>query len=215
MWRVTMRTFNMRHNNLDWLVHVLHDDSYPTPWGDADGEVIKVRQIGARVKRPGEVMVNSYLAADFSGALAQVRREDWGVTGSPEAIAWAARLFGAEVRLPSLTRRQKAALATQLVIEHWRAWCRSEWTYVEVGVQLLNLDGEVVGDRTDVLCTLCGIESDDEEGIMMAARDAADSAITTYDVVKVAMMQAINSAKENDDEVGSEQLAAAGHQGLR
>lgn len=49
----------------------------------------------------------------------------------------------------------------------------------------------------------------------MAARDAADSAITTYDVIKVAMMQAINSARENDDEVGSEQLAAAGHQELR
>ena len=95
-----MSTFKMRHNNLDWLVHVLHME-WPevVPWQeDADGEVIQVRAIGAGGKRPGEVMLDGYLAADFSGALAQVRREGWGVTGSPEAIAWAARLFGAERR---------------------------------------------------------------------------------------------------------------------
>jgi hypothetical protein len=193
-----MRTFEMRHNNLDWLVHVLHDDTYAIPWReDADGEVIQVREIGAGVKRPGEVMLNSYLAADFSGALAQVRRDDWGVTGSPEAIAWAARLFGVGVRLSSLTRRQKAALATRLMIERWRAWCHDEWTYVEVGVQLLNLDGEVV-DVSKFSDPICGIESDDEEGVMMAARDSADSEVTTYDAVKVAMMRAINSAEENE-----------------
>lgn len=125
-----MRTFRMRHDNLDWLVHVMRDDMFSPPWDGGYGEVIK-----------------------------------------------------------------------RLMIERWRAWRRDEWTYVAVGVQLLNLDGEVVDDRTDVLFTIGGIEGDDEEGIMMAARDSADSVITTYDVFKVAMMRATNSTRENDDEV--------------
>lgn len=214
--RVTMATFRMRYDGLDWLVHVLHDGAHPTPWQEyADGEVIQVRAIGVGVKRPGEVMLNDYLAADFAGALAQVRAEGRGVEATSGTRMWATRLFGAEVSLTSLTRRQQAALAARLTIERWRAWCRAEWTHVAVGAQLLNLDGEVVDDENGLRFTIGGVASDDEEGIRMAARDAADDEVATYDVVKVAMMRAINLSEENDDGMGTKQSEAADDLELR
>ena len=60
--------------------------------------------------------------------------------------------------------------AVRLDCERLRAWCDNYWTYVDVCVELLGVDGESTGYQKSI----SGVESDSSEYVADTAVDLAE-----------------------------------------
>lgn len=110
-------------------VRVQYDECLREPWTEEDGHG-SVSEWERRDKRPGELTLSedhgSKLFYDFAEAVKIARRDGWDSppykTGTPGE------------------RAHRAAMAD---FEHLRAWCRNEWHYIVVGVEV-SRNGAVV-----------------------------------------------------------------------
>ncbi|CEF89633.1 hypothetical protein [Pseudomonas phage vB_PaeM_PAO1_Ab17] len=158
---------NIGGKDFTFKVEVVRDDEHGAPWEEQDGHG-PVSDWTCRDKRPGELVLNSDGARkrfyDFSEACRIALRDGWD--------SYPHNLFGEQ------SKRQQAAKAARADFENLRAWCQDEWYWVGVIVTLLDEEG----NKTDIIDSLWGLSSNDEDGIAYEAGIIADDLARGYDV---------------------------------
>ena len=142
------------------------DYNRAAPWEEEDGhgpvsDWRRADYYSRPRKRAGErVLISDHGAArfyDFQEACKIALRDGWGVplykTG---------------------TKRQQAAWAVEADFQRLRAWCNDEWSYVGVVVELLDDEGDPLGETE----SLWGIESDAYAYLEEVAGELADAIIS-------------------------------------
>ena len=143
-----------RHG-LTFHVRLLVDDDREPPWQREEGHG-PVRQCRSRDdKRPGERILagdhrNGYWLYDWQAACRLARKDGWN-----------AEPYGAPNRIER---------SVQADFDYLRRWLDDQWCYIGVVVELVDADGETVGDES-----LWGIESDAYDCITDTAYDLADA----------------------------------------
>mgnify|MGYP000157909704 CR=1 FL=1 len=142
-------TFDFSHRGREFRAVVEYDDSQEAPWNSCGMVNVERAPSGygrswGQAKKPGELVFHrgdqheySYVC-NIPDALKQARAEQWGL--SPESTENLVSRLG---RAP--TKREIAVEAVRQNIEFLRGWCANDWTYVVIGVTLLDADGEPTG----------------------------------------------------------------------
>jgi hypothetical protein len=125
-------------------VNFENDDCYCEPWIEDDGHG-PVSKWTRDPKRPGErVLVEdrgSFRYYDFREAVQIAKRDGWD-----------AEPYGKG------TRGERAARAAEADFRHLRAFCRGDWSYLAMTVELLDDEGEPTGE----FATLGGVASSED-----------------------------------------------------
>jgi hypothetical protein len=141
------------------LIATIEHDTDRTPWED-DGHGI-VSEWTRRDKKPGEWVLIEERGArrhyDTQGTLRITKRDGWSAAPHDQG-----------------TRAERAARAVREDYERLRAWCRDEWCYVGVCVEVQK-DGVTLTDR--YASALWGIESDADDYLRDVANDLIADAI--------------------------------------
>lgn len=162
-------TFKFQHAGRTFLASLYHDDDGTAPWDreDGHGPVSQWRQRDS--KAPGEVIISedrrSVRFYDLQAAQRIALRDQWG---APEA--WRTAFAAKHGRAP--TARECAAESVRMDFERLRAWCRDDWHYCGVAVQLCDDEGEATGDQFEH--ALWGIESDSADYLREVAAELAE-----------------------------------------
>lgn len=154
------------HNGHKFRVTFPHDDCGDTPWEreDGHGPVSDWKRhafgMGSKPpKAPGEMILiwdhGSYRTYDFQAAVKQAKAEGWD-----------AAPYGG-------TRGEKAHRAAMADFDRLRRWCDDQWSYVGVVVELLDDEGDAMGEEE----SLWGVESDAGDYLEKCARELADEII--------------------------------------
>ena len=153
-----------RHNGHSFKVTMPYDDIGEAPWEREDGHG-PVSEWTRRDKRPSELVLRqdggSYRYYDFAAAVALAKRDGWN----------------AEPYSDTETHGQRAHKAAMADFSRLRAWCNDQWQYVGVVVDLLDDDGNEIGEQD----SLWGVESDSPDYIEETARDCADEILHRLD----------------------------------
>jgi hypothetical protein len=165
-YREEFETFELR--GLTFRAYTSPDDSGDAPWENSDchGPVREVENNWRRAKKAGERVMHATdwhaWLYDWQAAMKIARRDGWGL--NPEARAALAAKLGREP-----TRGEVCAESVRRDYEHLRAWCRGDWWYVGVIVELLDIDDEGTGEDG----ALWGTESNAVDHLGEVARDLA------------------------------------------
>ena len=142
------------------------DDFMGEPWKEHDGHGI-VSEWTTREKRAGERVLaedgGSRRYYDFAETMKRARAEGWGT---------------ADGRQPGETARAYRARAVEQDFEFCRGWCRDEWEWEYVRVDLLDEDG----DTTEECETLGGIESNAGAYFVEVAYELAGEILSRVEV---------------------------------
>lgn len=187
------------HDGAQFRVTFPYDDSSEAPWEreEGHGPVSEWRRghYGERARKaPGEraLCIDGHAARfyDFAEAVRIARRDGWGFLpgklatrligpGSWEATAGKFSGYGPDSNTAirdlyaqhkaSMTPRAYAAGAAEADFERLRQWCNDEWTYVGIVVDLLDDEGDPMGETE----SLWGIESDASEYLDEVAHELA------------------------------------------
>lgn len=156
----------IEHDGAAFRVTLEHDDTHGAPWDEEDGhgpvsEWKRWRE-GQGVKPPkraGERLLiwdrGSFRTYDMQAAIKQAKADGWD-----------AAPYGG-------THGERAARAVEADFQRMRAWCNDEWHYVGVIVELLDDDGDTMGETA----SLWGIESDCADYIAEVAHELADEVL--------------------------------------
>lgn len=144
-------------------VRVEDDDTMPAPWDahDGHGPVREVRS-GESPKSAGERVLHrdgyDWTLYDFAEAVKIARKDGWDAAnccGNWIKYGWGAVEHGDDCARRTETKREQAVRAVESDFERLRAWCRDEWRWIGVVVELKDADGETVEQSS-----VWGIESD-------------------------------------------------------
>ena len=145
-------------NGKTFLCIIRQDDTYGTPWENADCYRI-VSDWEYRNKRPAERILykdGPYSRFyDVAESTKKALHERWGVRESSSE---------------NMTNRQIAARAVSADFERLRAWCTGQWGYVCLEVFPLTEDGDELRSKAQYIG---GVESDDEDYILELAKELA------------------------------------------
>jgi hypothetical protein len=137
---------------------IVSDDFFnenPWDWSDGHGPVSDWRRTDS--KQPGERILCSdggqSLFYDFAAAVKQAREEGWDAKPYHDAF-------------PDETPGQQAERAAEHDYDYLLQWCRGDWGYVGVKMQILKVDvdgkEEMLDDHAESLWGLeCGYPGDD------------------------------------------------------
>lgn len=160
-------SFNFEHAGRHFVASLFVDDSNDAPWENDCGRGV-VSDWERRAKLPGERVLaedgRSKRFYDVSATMAIARRDGWGI-GDEEKAALKSKLG----RPP--TAGEIRAAAVEKDFEFLRGWCNDEWHYCGIGVQLLDDDGEPVGEEYEH--ALWGIESNADDYLKEVACELA------------------------------------------
>lgn len=162
-------TFKFQHAGRTFLASLYHDDDSTPPWDREDGHGPVSDWRSKDSKAPGEVIINDDRGRarfyDVQAAQRIALRDGWG---APEA--W--RIAFAEKHGRAPTAREVAAESVRMDCQRLRDWCRDEWHYCGVAVQLCDDEGEATGD--EFMHALWGIESDAGDYLREVAAELAE-----------------------------------------
>lgn len=163
------------HDGLTFRVTFPQDDISEAPWerdnGHGHGPVSEWRANGYdgnRNKRAGEMVIctdgSHARFYDYEAACKTALADGWGYDGK-SAEAWVATGL--------MTRKGAAAMAALEDFNRLRRWCNDEWFYVGVVVELLDDEGEPMGETE----ATWGIESDADDYLAETAHELAGEII--------------------------------------
>lgn len=159
--------FNFTHNGREFVASLYVDDCNDAPWDNSDGHGV-VSDWEHRDKRPGERVLNedgrSKRFYDVSASMKIAKRDGWGLCDEEKAN------LAAKLGRPPTAGEIRAA-AVEKDFEFLRGWCNDEWHYCGIGVQLLDEDGEPVGEEYEH--ALWGIESNADDYLKEVACELA------------------------------------------
>ena len=164
----TFRTETFIHGGRQFEVSLFEDDCSDAPWerDDGHGPVRFIRDSEPLAK--GETVLcdmdRGRFVYNFGQALLIASRDRWGL-----ALDELTRLTQTLGKKPS--KGQIRAAAVRADMNHLRAWCRNDWCYVGVCVNIIGVDGEPAGGQFDN--ALWGVESSGDYW-REVARDLAD-----------------------------------------
>ena len=144
------------------IIATIHDDGDNTaPWKREDGHG-PVSDWTSRGKAPGELVLNedgrSKRFYDFAEAVKIAKRDGWNAKPLDDG----------------LTGGAKAAKAARADYEHLRRWCKGEWCYIGVALQVWFEDIQLTDEYG---AALWGIESDAGEYCTETANDLISEAM--------------------------------------
>ncbi len=160
------------HEGVKFRVTFPADEDSGAPWENEDGHgpvsEWKRHPFGHGTKppkAPGERILvwesGSYRTYDFQEALKIARRDGWD-----------APPYGTG------TKRQQALRAVEADFKRLEDWCNDRWQYVGVVVELLDADGDAMGETE----SLWGIESDCSEYLEETAHELAGEILARLSV---------------------------------
>jgi len=134
-------TETIEFNGRDFRVSLHYDSDRGAPWDENDCHgSVHVRRGDRSEKRPGEIIICTdypfYWVYDFQSAVKKAR-EVWGIKSGPDAV--------------------KAVTAD---MRHLKGYLDNEWHYCGVSVQILDSEGEPIGEEFDH--AVWGVESNGE-----------------------------------------------------
>lgn len=146
------------HDGHTFRVAMHDDDDAGMPWENSDFHG-PVSDWTRRAKLPGEMVLckdgSSSRYYDFAEAVRIARKDGWDAQPFNE---------GQE------TRGQQAHKAAMSDYDNLRRFCSGYWNYIGVTVELLDDDGDTMGETE----SLSGIESDAGEYLETVAHELAD-----------------------------------------
>ena len=149
------------HNGREYRFSTSWDDAMSEPWKEHDGHGV-VSDWTTRDKLPGERVLNTDRSSkryyDIAETIRLAKRDGWGL--GPDDESKLAQAFG---RAP--TKGEIIAQAVENDFDYLRRWCNDQWNWIVIKVEHEE-SGEVE--------YLGGIESDDYDGMEMAAHELAD-----------------------------------------
>jgi hypothetical protein len=185
------------HRGYRFRVTFPRDDTYRSaPWDEYDGNGIISDWRPKDSKRPGERILTSDRSScrfyDWQATIERAKREQWGprhcaICGE-ESGGVGSEAYGTIHATPGIRDHEykhepagkTAARAVQRDFDRWAAWCRDEWEYVGVVVQLVDEDDE--DDESQPAVSLWDIESDSREYLTETAYEHADEIIRLLEV---------------------------------
>lgn len=152
-----------------------HDYDADPPWENDDGHGPVTGWL-TRDKRAGELVLcedrGSRRFYDFAEAVRMARAKGWGFGGKSVDDHMAG----------GMTIGQVAAAAAREDYENLRAWCRDEWFYVGVAVQLFDSNDEPINDEYDNALWRCDCNHPCGEGnsyLTEVANDLLEDALAS------------------------------------
>lgn len=145
------------------IARLKHDDSADAPWENSDGHG-PVSKWTDREKAPGERVLaegrHNKRYYDFAEAMRIAKRDGWGCAGG---------------KLEGETDGQYAARAVEEDFKFLRSWCRDDWQYVGVIVEVSREDVEL--GKASVWGVECNVPGTDNAYLLETANELLPEAL--------------------------------------
>lgn len=146
------------------IARLEHDQDAGAPWENAEGHG-SVSEWTTRDKLPGERVLSedrrSKRFYDFAEAIKTAKRDGWGCKGG---------------RLEGETVGQYAARAVEEDFKFLQSWCRDDWHYVGVIVEVSREEVEL--GQASLWCVECNVPGTDNGYLLEVANELLDEAMT-------------------------------------